>query len=115
MFILVLAIQAKKKRYKAQKARMKPDDSKTKAKRYGDLHNSEKEPFCFQDFMDFLCFLSHLVGVYLVSMTRITKWTKTRTKKSKRIQEIILKVNKFVFSGMQERCLEFIHLDRDLS
>lgn len=28
----VLAIQAKKKRYKAQKARMKPDDSKTKAK-----------------------------------------------------------------------------------
>ena len=33
-FFSVLAIQAKKKRYKAPKARMKPDDSKSKPKRY---------------------------------------------------------------------------------
>jgi len=36
-----LAIQAKKKRYKAPKARMRPDDTKSKPKRYGEFLYNE--------------------------------------------------------------------------
>lgn len=48
LFIVsVLVMQARKKRYKAAKARMKPDDSKTKPKRYGvlQLTTCSKESF----------------------------------------------------------------------
>lgn len=49
-------MQARKKRYKAAKARMKPDDSKAKPKRYGTLQLTTCCENVFQDETDMFFF-----------------------------------------------------------
>lgn len=90
LFIIsVLVMQARKKRYKAAKARMKPDDSKTKPKRYGisQLTSCSKESFSKIELISPF-FLLYVVGVCLVLTMRITKWVKIQTTRNKRIREI---------------------------